>query len=204
MKYSNIIKLILLLVTILFLKYTFVINNLKLPILNINSYIILYFMNFHEKKLLKKLKKLQLIIGNKCIIDAGAYVGDTSIILAKNNPFQKVYAIEPSIPNFTFIKKVKNLNEISNLIPLNYLLSNQVSFYSSKNTNLSNAYYSKSTETDSNQKSYKLDDLIQRKIINEKVGLLHFDVEGMEEKVLKGSLKTILNDKPIIVIEVLG
>lgn len=183
---------------------TFICQNLELPIFNKSSYILLASHNFHETKLSKEIESLIKTIGNKAIIDAGAYVGDSILYLAKKHPEKIIYAIEPSISNYKFIKKIKTENKLKNVNVLNYLLSDSEEMYNVQNLNLPNASYVKSNNKNIAIKSKTLDELVNTNIIKDKIGLLHFDVEGMELKVLKGSINVIKRDKPIIIVETLG
>ena len=45
--------------------------------------------------------------------------------------------------------------------------------------------------------------MVKEGIINEKVGLLHFDTEGHEFECLEGSRETIMRDRPTIMVETL-
>jgi FkbM family methyltransferase len=174
--------------------------NLNLPINDLKSYILLISYQFHEKKAIKILNQVQDRIKNKSIIDAGAYIGDTSIFLSLRNKNQKIYAIESSIKNYNFIKKIKDKNkeDLSNLIVLNQLLSDNISNYSSQKPNLPNSRYNITSDKEG-IKSTTLDQMWKNK--NEEIGLLHFDVEGFELKVIKGSIGIIKKYKPFIMVE---
>ena len=181
---------------------------LELPIFEIKSYLLLLSHSFHETKLTNEIQKLQSEINNKSIIDAGAYIGDTSVFLAKHYPNQKIYAIEPSENNCNFMENVKEKNNLNNLFIYNSLLSDKITDYSTKNVNEPNAVYSESNNSACSSslvlQSTTIDTLVDSNIIMGPVGLLHFDVEGMELEVLKGSAHTIITHKPIIIVETLG
>jgi hypothetical protein len=61
------------------------------------------------------------------------------------------------------------------------------------------------TITDENKdllnKFVKLDDLVKDNIITQSIGIIHFDVEGMEKEALQGSINTITKYKPYMSIE---
>uniref|UniRef100_A0A6C0AY61 Methyltransferase FkbM domain-containing protein n=1 Tax=viral metagenome TaxID=1070528 RepID=A0A6C0AY61_9ZZZZ len=178
----------------------FLYNKLKLPIFHMNSYIIPISDTFHENKLKKELHSL--IEPGDAVIDAGAYVGDTSLILAKEFPSSFVYAVEPSKYNYGYINKIKKDNKLDNLTVFNILLSDSEQNYTGVDINKPNATYTASSSGDG-LKSYTLDSLVANGSIPHKIKVLHYDVEGMELPVLKGSENTIKKYKPYIVIEML-
>ena len=193
------------LVTIKLRNGTFIYRGIELPIFDTKSYINLVSHKYHEKKLTSHLQSIQKEINNKTIIDAGAYIGDTSLFLAKNNPEQLIYAIEPSLSNVKFINKIKNINKLKNIGVLRYLLSDKSRNHTVKNADFPNAAYTETENPGSDTtKSETLDKLISDDIIKGPIGLLHYDVEGMELEVLQGSINTISKDKPIIIVETLG
>ena len=179
-------------VTIYPLHGTFEYKDLKLPILNKNSYIFIFCDLFHENKLSKILEEI-IKHTNGCVIDAGAYVGDSFLILSNKYPDRTFYMIEPSDANAKFIEKVKP----NNVKVIRALLSDRQKVYTSLNENQPNASYEENTSGEIN--SITADDLI-----HEKVSILHYDVEGMELEVIKGSMGIIERDNPVIVVESLG
>lgn len=162
---------------------------------------------------------------NHGIIDCGAHIGDGSIPLAHalkhNNRYDIiVYAIDPSKYKCDFIEYMKKINNLDNLIVLNYGLSDKDNIeytYSSnkdweksKNTggirwepyidktNSINRGYSNSKDDNI---FIKLDTLFDKNIINHKIGVIHLDVEEMEDKAIIGGMKYISNNKPYISLE---
>jgi len=179
-------------VTIYPIRRTFVYKEMELPLFKKESYIFILCNLFHERKLAKLLEKL-LDMTDGCIIDAGAYIGDSFLLLAKQHQDRTFYMIEPSKKNVDFIKQVKTRN----VRVAQALLSDGNHHYSSVNEHEPNASYKQNEEN--GIRSIKVDDLI-----HEKVGIMHYDVEGMELEVIKGSLKLIKRDNPIVIVESLG
>lgn len=56
---------------------------------------------------------------NDIVVDVGAYIGVFTIFAAKLAKNGKVYAYEPMIPNFNFLKQNIHLNSLKNVIPFN-------------------------------------------------------------------------------------
>jgi len=197
-------------ITIHPLKGTLISDGMEMPIFDINSFIFLMSHHWHENKLKRRLHEM-LQTKKGSIVDAGAYIGDTSLPLAKNNTELTVYAIEPSIRNCNYIKKLVTLNGIKNVVSLHLLLSNKKSYYTTERMDQPNASYHEimerttttSTSSMDSIESDSLDNLVHFGIIKTPVSLLHYDVEGMELAVLQGSINTIHHYKPIIVIEML-
>ena len=95
------------------------IKKLKINII-CNFYILTTLMEIYNRKLYLGLNNLN------CILDLGAYIGESSLYLAynKNN---KIICFEPSIEKFKLLQK--NIKNIKNIIGFNYALTN----YSKKN-----------------------------------------------------------------------
>ncbi|QXJ31863.1 FkbM family methyltransferase [Saccharolobus shibatae] len=79
-----------------------------------NGHIYNEFIDFEYKKLNFK---------NKVVIDIGANIGDTAIYFAINGA-RMVYAIEPMPKLFEYLTKNIEYNHINNIIPLNFVISN--------------------------------------------------------------------------------
>jgi len=179
------------LVTIYPLKGTFEYKGVELPLSNMRSFIFIYCDLFHEKKLSELLEEL-VDTTDGCIIDAGAYIGDSFLLMARKHRDRTFYMIEPSKPNADFIEQVKT----DNVKVVQKLLSDGKRRYNATNKDSANASYE---EDENGVESVTVDSLIR-----EKVAIMHYDVEGMELEVVKGSMKLIKRDNPIVVVESLG
>ena len=155
---------------------------------------------------------------NSCIIDCGAHIGDGSVAIAHALKFHNrddiiVYAIDPSKFKCDFINFIKQKNNLNNLVVLNYGLSNVNNTYKSKMNDNNNTggweWVLDNTNADSNANNanndvnifIKLDDLVRDNIINHDIGIIHFDVEGMEKEAILGGFNTIEKHKPYMSIE---
>lgn len=76
---------------------------------------------FREVLMFDKIFKNQFKDGN-VIIDAGANIGLTSIVLSKLNPTIRIIALEPDDENFKLFKRNIELNLCKNIEPLNKAL----------------------------------------------------------------------------------
>lgn len=61
-------------------------------------------------------------VGDKSIIDAGAYIGDSAVILSSIFA-GRIYAFEPEQANYEDLKRVIDWNHLSNVIPIQKVLS---------------------------------------------------------------------------------
>lgn len=139
---------------------------------------------------------------DKCIIDAGGHIGDGAVAFAHtlkevNRADIFVYAIEPEKYKCDFIEKIKELNELHNLIVINTGLSDKEGSYKKKpsksvNTGATNFI------AGSDFNFTTLDNLKKEGKINHSVGIIHYDLEGMEQNAFDGSINILKTDKPYI------
>ena len=149
------------------------------------------------------------------IIDVGANVGDKSLSLSRDllnkNFFNfKIFTIEPT--DYAFKKKINNINLNPKLkkkiFPFKYFITNNKnkpkkiysswSLNNSKNTHPIHKGVLK--KINKFTKNITLDDFIKKNKIKDQI-ILKIDVDGFEMDVLKSSVKTLRNRKPIIFME---
>jgi len=137
------------------------------------------------------------------IIDIGCWIGDNSIIWGKllEGGEGRIYSIDPSSSNINYAERLSKLNDIENIFWINEVCSDIEGldvYYQGNlnhcdfNTHGIGKKYFKKTKT--------LDSLVQEKNWK-KFKLIHLDVEGFEENVLKGAKNIISNSLPIIIFE---
>ena len=173
-----------------------------------------------QQKLVKSIKKY--IFYNKKsknsffnIIDVGSNIGDKSLCLSKelldSDFFNfKIFTIEPT--DYAFKKQINNIN-INPLLkkkiyPNKYFISNSKAkpkkIYSSWSLNSKNNTHKihKGILKKVNKftKNITLDNFIKKNKIKGQI-ILKIDVDGFEMDVLKSSIKTLKNKKPVIYIE---
>ena len=154
------------------------------------------------------------------IIDCGGHIGDGAIPIAHALKFNNrkditVYAIDPSKYKCDFINYIKELNNLDNLIVLNYGLTDKDNveytydeewakkWLNDNNTGGINWQLKdmKSNSVGDDNIFMKLDTLISKNIIKHKLGAIHLDVENMEDKAILGGKSVIMEDKPYISLE---
>lgn len=158
-----------------------------------------YHKNFYEVSFLSFLRTN--FNNQKNIIDIGANIGNHSLFFAKYMNCNKVFSFEPFIQNIEIFKK--NLSNYKDKCTLfeKALSDNdgEMILYNTEENNFGGFSLHKQ------QKSFE----VLKKINVEKldnfnlkdITLIKIDVENHENEVLLGSKQTILNNKPIIVLE---
>jgi len=139
---------------------------------------------------------------NKNIIDVGAFIGDSALILSPLTE-KKIYSFEPVKENYEILLQTIELNNITNVIAENVALGSQntkssinVSGSASgliERAGISYSYQEFCTET-------TLDEYVDKHLIE--VGLIKVDVEGYEQEFLKGAEKTIKTQKPVLLLSI--
>jgi FkbM family methyltransferase len=131
------------------------------------------------------------------MIDAGAWLGDTSIQLANANKDLTVYAIEPSSRNCNFIRKrrMEKVHIINKCLSSNSKYKCKTSDYDI----FSNKTYQMGLD---GTNSTTIDEIWYS--TGRGVQLVHLDVEGHEYECLKGAHNCIRNKQTIFVIEILN
>ena len=150
------------------------------------------------------------------VVDIGAHMGRYTIISSKRvGTNGKVIAIEAHPGNFEMLNRNIKLNQLTNVIPLNYAvysketkiklyIPGEESGYTVYNTIMSNRAGTEDKFVEVNANT--LDYLLQlNQIREEEVNWVKIDVEGAEFEVLKGATNVLSKSKDIaLLIEVHG
>jgi FkbM family methyltransferase len=127
-------------------------------------------------------------------IDAGAYIGDTALVLNQYRP-RRIHAFEPCSANLELLNRTLQLNGISNVQPVPKALSNAESTLRMFAWN--NASFL--TEEGNQQvQTTTIDNYTVKNGLN--VGLVKMDIEGAESSAIQGAEQTIRMQKPTMVI----
>lgn len=171
-------------------------RSIPLEILNFNNY---------EKIEIEFI--LKLVKNCHCILDIGANVGWYSINISKENKNAEIFAFEPIPQTFKYLSENIEKNNVTNIKIFNYGFSDEekyLNFYHYPEGPGNSSSRNLSGREDINKivcKVRKLDDFVAEKKLN--LDFIKCDVEGAELFVLKGGIKTLKTDKPIIFIELL-
>lgn len=149
---------------------------------------------YHKYGIFELPNKVKESIIGKDIIDVGAFIGDTALILNELNP-KKIYAFEPVKENIQFLEKTIKLNSLKNVTIIGKALGS--------NESASYIVPSGSASFINDLGFYKvniirLDDFVEKNSLQ--VGLVKMDVEGFELEVIKGGIKTIQKQTPTLII----
>ena len=152
-----------------------------------------------------------LVPAETTIIDIGANIGFLSLYWAKKFNNCQVFSYEPTAYAFECLKKSKRLNRLNNLNIFKLAAGDdncQGEVYSptekTYNKGLGSINFNTDIEGDQTYVKEKIDivSLDEHIGMEKNVSLIKIDVQGTEINVLKGALKLIEKDKPLIIIEV--
>ena len=143
---------------------------------------------------------------DQLIIDAGAYIGTSSIRLSQLFKKNKIIAIEPFKENYDIM--LKNIEKYENVIPLNSALvssdyTDEVFLYKSKtgawgNNILKDTFDDRNIDIIKKVNKIDLKSLINK--YKKKISILKLDIEGSEKMIFENDVN-ILNDIDIIIVE---
>jgi FkbM family methyltransferase len=164
-------------------------------------------MTIHEDDIITRFTPKQ----GDIVIDIGAHIGLYTIIGAKRVGAQgKVVAIEADPENFEMLNRNIKLNQLTNVIPLNYAvysketkiklyLPSGESGFTKYNTIMPNWINTQEKFVEVNANT--LDYLLQlNKIRQEEVNWIKIDVEGAEFEVLKGATNVLSKSKDVAIL----
>lgn len=148
-------------------------------------------------KYLKNIDKLK----GKDFIDAGAYIGDSALILNQLSP-KKIYAFEPVSEIFEKMVETVNLNNLNTVIePVKSGLDEK----SGESEIYINGPMSSAAQGQISNNAVKekinittIDEFVAKNNLN--VGLIKIDTEGTELNILKGAENTIKSQKPTLIV----
>jgi FkbM family methyltransferase len=143
---------------------------------------------------------------DQLIVDAGAYIGSSSIRLSQLFKKNQIIAIEPFKENYDIL--LKNVEKYKNIIPINSALvssnhNEEIFLYKSKtgawgNNILKDTHDKRNLDIIYKVKKIDLKSLIEK--FNKQISILKLDIEGSEKMIVEND-KDILNDIDIIIVE---
>jgi FkbM family methyltransferase len=186
-----------------------------------------FLFDFAIKEDILRVMLAEPYLSESCLVDSGAHIGDLSIpvaasLLHHGHLNQVVYAIEPSSFKCEFMRLIAKINKLDNVIVIcaglsdaqetlaNDIITDDNTGGTTWANNILNSQAPLKLEDwrfDTSKKIkeaiifQKLDHLREAGIINHRIAVLHLDVEGMEDAVIRGALKTLEKDLPYLSIE---
>jgi len=153
------------------------------------------FIGFHKIKHPERIRK-------KNILDLGAFIGDSALVLSQYTD-KKVYAFEPGSENFRAMKKTLQLNDCRNIVPVNIGIGSE-----SCSGRIENGFsMGLSVKPGRGEKADGSGEVIEITSVDEFVsennicvGLIKVDIEGFEQEFLKGARKTIVEQRPALLL----
>lgn len=137
------------------------------------------------------------------IIEVGANVGTETVSFCKINPNHNVYSFEPLSSNFQFLEKIKKINKFSNLYLYKLLVSDKsgkTDFQIPEKGNSGSGHIL--NEPTKGSQRLKVTTLDEELINISSCSVIIMDVEGFENKVIRGSEQIINTFKPYLILEV--
>jgi FkbM family methyltransferase len=162
------------------------------------------FLPGHESHILTKFTPKE----GDTVIDIGAHIGRYTITSSKQvGNTGKVLAIEADPDNFQLLKRNIALNNLTNVLPLNYAVFSTRTRMKLYEQSASAKYNSLMLARAAKTKNYvevnadTLDSILKLNEVNQ-VNWIKIDVEGAEFEVLKGSTKTLSTENVSLLIEI--
>lgn len=139
-------------------------------------------------------------IDNSNFVDAGAYTGDTirSMIELHIRP-KNIYGFEADYDNYLKLKDyTKNISKEENVVCENYALWNECTRVGFSSSSFSSSIDASNIGTTNQVNTMTLDEYFK----NNHIGFIKMDIEGAEQKALKGGINVIKRDRPILAISI--
>ncbi|GAB7140318.1 hypothetical protein RsTz2092_02660 [Deferribacterales bacterium RsTz2092] len=157
-------------------------------------------LSYHDGKPQDTLMRLAEI-RTKNILDVGAFIGDSAVVLAQYTDKQ-LYAFEPTSGNYSQLLKTIQLNGTKNIVPVKLALGDSEGEAAmSVNLGMSSLVMSYKNRGSEQIKCDTLDNFAKREGLGE-VGLIKIDIEGFEQNFLAGARGLICRDKPVLFISI--
>lgn len=145
-------------------------------------------------------------IKNKDVLDLGAFIGDTALVLSQFTD-KVVYAFEPGSKNFEALEKTININHCTNIVGVHAAIGSHsyISYINNEfgmglTLDMSIEGNLNNLETKEAVSVVSIDEFVAEHGLD--IGLIKVDIEGFEQEFLKGAQKTICEQKPILLLSI--
>lgn len=152
---------------------------------------------FLDKHGLAKVERKIEEFEDKDIVDAGGFIGDSVLILS---PLTKrnVYTFEPISDNYNLMLHTMEMNGIENAVCEKKALGSKPGTLTFNIAGSCSNQWPGSGYSHENVPVVTLDDYVAEHDLD--VGLIKVDLEGAEQDFLKGAQKTIMSQKPVLLL----
>jgi FkbM family methyltransferase len=170
-------------------------QDFRLPIRNFEAAV---FLHHHGLETLKTLDS----ISGKAIMDVGAFICDSALVFRKLLPACAVYCFEPNAGNFALARETLRLNGLQDdaVILENLALGNKTGLAAISKSAYAGAHILDNPSAGQSVEMDTLDDYVARRDLS--VGMIKVDVEGFEQRFLRGALETIKTQRPILLLSI--
>lgn len=134
------------------------------------------------------------------IIDVGAYIGDSALILNSLHP-RKIWAFEANPKNCMLIEETLKLNNIDNVQPVNLALGDCKGQVILNDDDACSSITSVTVDSSITVQMDSLDNFVKANP-SIKTGLIKVDIKGAEQNFLLGAKEVIKKHKPILMISI--
>ena len=137
------------------------------------------------------------------IIDAGAFIGDTALVFSSYTD-GRIHSFEPDPSNYGLLEKTISMNGLSGVVPCQYALGEASGAVTlSQRGSCSTLYEKPECFTYRNKVQVPMisvDEYVEKNRLQ--IGLIKADLEGAEQQMLRGALRTIQTQKPTLIISI--
>ena len=169
-------------------------RNYLLPINHFEPCVFMYHYGLEKVKEKSKFE-------NKCIIDAGAFIGDSALILSPLTS-SNVYAFEPTSKYYNYLLETIKLNNLNNVVPIQAALGAECGRIKINVADSCSTVLTPNIEPEGFEEIdlMTLDSFVEKNKLE--VGLIKVDIEGYEQEFLKGAENTIMKQRPTLIISI--
>ncbi|MBO9655034.1 MAG: FkbM family methyltransferase [Agrobacterium tumefaciens] len=140
-------------------------------------------------------------------LDCGAFIGDTAVVLARKYAFKRILSIDPSPDNIRNMANVLSLNGVTNVTPiLAGVDENEGELIFRGKSAVTTAVefdpqtFSMMPPDQTTVRVRSIDDIVEAEQVAPR--FIKLDIEGLEQRAIRGAMRTIEKYRPILSISV--
>ncbi|WP_080570279.1 FkbM family methyltransferase [Agrobacterium tumefaciens] len=140
-------------------------------------------------------------------LDCGAFIGDTAVVLARKYAFRRILSIDPSPDNIRNMMNVLSQNGVTNVTPILAGVDESEGelIFRGKNAVTTAVQFDPQTFSvmppdQTSVRVRSIDDIVDSEQVSPR--FIKFDIEGFEQRAIRGAKRTIEKYRPILSISV--